>query len=177
MPLRINNSPSILEPIVIALAAMSSIIGAAYMALSVTQLHPYTSPIFWITSVVAILVTLLVILKASQRTGALNVDMDTKKFTLNSNKTLLNFTDLTYYKSTLIKPPLFNFGSRMVITIGLSPDESFTIMDDRSSVIGTVKNSENQLDAIEELVYGSSITEQQKASFENWIFRARLNQR
>jgi hypothetical protein len=175
MTLRINNSPSVIEPIVIALIAVGSITTATYMALKVTVDRPADSPIFWAITIMSILVTVLVIRRTSKTNGTLSIDVENKLFTLNANQKMLNFSDLVYYKSTLVKPPLFNFDSRMVIKIGLSSKESFTIMDDRSSVIGRVKNSQEQLDAIESLVYGSCITEQQKASFENWIFRARLN--
>ena len=176
MLLRINNSPSIIEPIVISFAAITAIIAATYMALEVTMANPLNSPLFWVAVAASIIVTYGVIRKASKRTGALAIDLQNKLFMINKDEQKFAFDDLVYYKSSLIKPPIFSFGSRMVITLGLSKTQSFTIMDDRSSIIGSIKNSANQLDAIESLVNSSSITDQQKASFENWIIRARLNQ-
>lgn len=177
MPLKINNSPSIIEPLLIALIAIAALFGSSYLALAVTVQNPLASPIPWTVAVAAGLFTFFVIKQAKGRTGSLQIDSTQKSFTLD-NVSMHPYADLTYYKSGLIQTPIMKmFQSRMVITIGLDKKRSFTIMDDRSSIIGSVKNSKVELNALEELIAGSSLLEQQKASFEHWIFRARLNQR
>jgi len=173
--LRINNSPSILEPIFIALVAVTALVTSSYLALAVTMDNPLSSPLPWIVAPAAITLVYMVIKRAKKQAGTLAIDVNHKLFTLDG-ETFHPYTDLTYYKSGLIQTPIMKmFQSRMTITIGTSKKHSYTIMDDRSSFIGSVKNYPNELDALEELVNGSSITDQQKASFENWVARARLN--
>ena len=177
MPLRINNSPSVLEPIFIAIIAVTALVSSSYLALAVTMDNPLASPLPWVVAPVAVLLVYIVIKRARNRAGKLSIDVDHKLFTLDGD-TFHPYADLTYYKSGLIQTPVMKmFQSRMTITVGTSKKNSYTIMDDRSSLIGSVKNSPNELDALEELINESSITDQQKASFGHWVARARLNLR
>ena len=173
MLLKIHNKPSTLEPIVLSLLSAGTLIGALWFFLDISKIPPLSSPLFWGASLLIVGVIIAVIKKRLRRDGILEINTTDETFRINGNDSA-PYADLRFYSSKLIVPPFIKFQSRMVITIGADETSTFSIMDDRASVNRTVGNSKAELDALEALIEGSSLSEEQKASFSNWLGRARL---
>jgi hypothetical protein len=171
MKIKINNRLPVYETAGLSLVAVGAFGGAAYQVLQIQGIeNPFTSPVFYILLGVALILTIVVLKKRAKDRGALTIDTDAKTFALN-NSPQLDYADLATYSSKLRTSAGRTGMSNMYITLGTEQYGSFSIMDIDRIYLLPKGRSKEELTALEELVAGSSLTEDERKSFE--IFKDR----
>jgi hypothetical protein len=173
MKIKINNRLPVYETAGLSLVAIGAFGTAAYQILQIQGTeNPFASPVFYILLVMALVLTIAVLKKRAKDRGALTIDTDTKTFALN-NSPELPYSDLTTYSSKIRTSAGRTGMSNMYIVLGTEQYGSFSIMDIDRIYLLPKGRSKEEIKALEDLVEGSSLTEDERKSFE--IFRDRAS--
>lgn len=168
--LNIPNKRPRLETTVLAVVFLATGVGAIWWAFIIANVPDA------LYGVLAVLATILwvsggvcLIRHALNKDGNLEIDSEAKQFVL--NKTKYSFSDLNFYKSTLIAPRigLATGYSSQHITLGVGKNV-YKIADD----IAAKHFNDEHVTAFNDLVRQSSLDVNQKESFSSWLERIQI---
>lgn len=119
------------------------------------------------------LLPLLAVKKGNaKRSGSLVIDIVSKTFSMNG-KSFLPYASLDFYDfSTVGSWGTMNPYSSMYVSIG-GEGEIFRFNDDDASK----RMKLEEISALSELIAGSSISEEEKQSFEGWVARCKMKRK
>lgn len=172
---KINNRLPIAETLTLSLVFLLAIGGAGYYFVQISRLsvNPLLSPIFWVVCVIAVAALVLVLRKRARDRGQLSINPTLKTFRLN-NSPDLPFTQLTQYKANLASGTKRSPFSSMTITLGTEEHGSFSIIDADRFYFKPKGRTNHELEALNSLIAGSGLSDDQKNSYENWEARAKM---
>lgn len=174
MTLKIKNRLPLAETVLLSFVFLGGIVSATYQSIIISQLsiNPYVTPYFWVSVIFSVAALLFVLNRRKKSMGFLTIDLENKSFSLNHSP-MLTFDKLTEYNSRLANSSKSRI-SGMSIILGTKENGSFTIIDADRFYFMPKGRSNEELEALNSLVEGSSLTSEQKASYENWHGRASL---
>lgn len=175
---RIENRPPVKEKIIALSVAMICLpLSSLMLVENVTGDSSFASLIGWSVFGLTVLVGTFFIWFSSRERGSLWVNDQDQTFSLDG-KNYYPYKELAYYQAKNISTPLrlmrFFYQSRMLVRIGISKKQSFLIPDNNGSLFNIQGAPSDEVHLMEELVKGSSLSDLDKASFQNWVARTRI---
>jgi hypothetical protein len=171
MTVKINNRLPVYETALLSAIVIFTFGGALYYILQIQGVDTVVSTI--VSVIISLIIIAFTLWRRGQKRGKLVIDTEKKQFSLN-NSEFQPYSNIKRYKSTLRSTTMRVGMSTMYVRISDGKNGGFDIHDvDRFYFLPKGRTLE-EISSLEELVNGSSLTDEEKASFNNWVERARL---
>ena len=171
----VKNRLPVIETALLSIVFLGATEFALINTLTISQqnINLLLSVWFWAGTVSILLILAGVLKYRKKQRGSLKIDVETKTFSLNSSK-FMSYKELTFFKSSLVQGLKTGPYSNMSIVLGTKEHGQFHIIDADRFYFKPAGRTAEELEALRELVNGSSFTETEKESFSNWFGRASL---
>ena len=171
MTVKINNRLPVYETALLSAIVIFAFGGALYYVLQIQKVDTIVSTV--ISILVSLVIVAITLWRRGQKRGKLVIDTEKKQFSLN-NSDFQPYANIKRYKSILRSTTMRIGISTMYVRISDGKNGGFDVHDvDRFYFFPKGRTLE-EISSLEELINGSSLTDEEKSSFGVWVERAKL---